>query len=267
MPRDTTESERCKALSADGRTPCRIILPKGERHKGRRFCPAHYEEYKQATAAYKKVSARTEKQKHTSVFLGEQLTVGTLRTTALVDSAVLVVEAWQSAITEEIQLREDQHKRFFPHDEDEGHRMWLHGLAADRIKAKDLLLLLLNLRRQILLAEHASSRLPIRAPAAAPAAIPAPSPIVPARPMVPAVTSEARQQRVRLLQPPSLHPPAHYDACNHGRGAIVDVERQQLPGSDEGVTCADVCLSGVCLVVFLLLVCLLWQAIAQWNGV
>ncbi len=116
MPRETMESERCKALSADGRSPCRIILSKGERHKGRRFCPAHYEEYKQATAAYKKVSARTEKQKHTSVFLGEQLTVGTLRTTALVDSAVLVVEAWQSAITKEIQLREDQHERFFPHD-------------------------------------------------------------------------------------------------------------------------------------------------------
>ncbi len=159
--------------------------------------------------------------------------------------------------------------------------MWLHGLAADRIKAKNLLLLLQNLRRQILLAEHASSRLPVRAPAA----IPAPIPIVPARPTVPAVTSEARQQRVRLLQPPSLHPPAHYDACNHGRRVIVDVERQQLPGSDDSVTCADVCLSGVvslsshprlkqeadksmtqCLVMFLLLVCLLWQAIAQWTN-
>ncbi|KAI0689901.1 hypothetical protein C8T65DRAFT_672425 [Cerioporus squamosus] len=267
MPRETTTSERCKALWGDGRTPCDRVLPKDERRKGWRFCPTHYEQYKQATASYKKVSARTEKLKHTSSFLGEQLAAGNLRRTSLIDSAILVVRQWQVAIAEEIQLRELQHKRFFPNDEDAAHREWLNGLAEDRTKAKDLLLKLQTSRKEVVTALAARSSTS-RPPAGAPAAIPAPPPPAPRLPTTPAVlarTPEVREQRVRLLQPPHGH--VHYDACNHGQRVEVDMERQQqlVARSEEGITCADGCFSAVCLVMFGLLVWLLCQVLIRWR--
>ena len=108
MPRNTTSSARCKALLEDGKTPCQ----KAPRRKTWQYCPEHVDQYKEATAAYKRASERAEELKKTVCALRGEMS--TLTTPSQVDLAISVVKRWQSAIAEEVRRREEHHKRFFP---------------------------------------------------------------------------------------------------------------------------------------------------------
>ena len=124
--------------------------------------------------------------------------------------------------------------------EDVGHRIWLHGLAEDLIKAEDMILQLRHRRETVLKArstQAARAPVPSRPPMTAVSATP-----VSRAPPPAAIASRsvaAPQEHTRLLRPAQAH--AHYDATC-GSGWRVDVERQREQ-SYQDTTCEDVCLS------------------------
>ncbi|RPD60241.1 hypothetical protein L227DRAFT_96398 [Lentinus tigrinus ALCF2SS1-6] len=248
MPVDAASPARCKALLEDKKTPCERRV---HQRRGRRFCDQHYDQYKEATSAYKRASERVEGLKKAICVLRDNL--HTYLATAHIDSAIKVVKRWQDAIVEEMRLREVQHKRFFHLEEDVGHRIWRQGLAENLVKAEDLIV---QLRHQREVVSHSQSHQAVRAPVN-----------TPPRPAVPALASRASMQaarlareRVKLLR----HPQARYGVYNAPAGH-VDLERQPLADqSHKNSTSEDICLSLVCLVMAVVVVWLLWQAYARW---